>query len=97
MREKEARAQQTQTHSSASSQAPEPTHRHPESTYGSEIVQQDIDAADAQLQREFGKKSTAEQSAAVNLVHFALLNADLDVSPDKIGVLVDMLIVSLEC
>ena len=96
MREKESRARQTQTYSSASSQAPEPTHRHPASIHGSEIVQQDVDAADAQLQREFDKRSAAEQTAAMNLVHFAQMNTDLDINPDKIGTLIEMLIVRVD-
>ena len=96
MREKEAR--RTQTNSSASSQAPELMHRQPASAHESEGVQ-DVDAADAQLQREFDKRSSAEQAAALNLVHFAQapMNADLNINADKIGILIDMLIVSIKC
>lgn len=80
MRESETRTQ-TQTHSSASSQA-------------LENVQQDVDAVDAQMKREFGKRSAVEQTAAINLVHFAQMNTDLDINLDKFGVLIDTLIVS---
>ncbi|KAI9864136.1 MAG: hypothetical protein M1813_003453 [Trichoglossum hirsutum] len=78
VRESETRTQ-TQTHSSASSQA-------------LESVQQDVDAVDAQMKREFGKRSAVEQTAAINLVHFAQMNTDLDINLDKFGVLIDTLI-----
>ena len=93
MREKGAL--QNQINSSASSQVSELTHRQ---LAESDVVQ-DVDTADAQLQREFDKRSSTEQAAVLNLVHFAQtpMNTDLNIGFDKIGPLVHMLIVSAGC
>jgi hypothetical protein len=89
------RARQDQTNSSASSQASELAHGQP----AEPDIMQDVDTADAQLQREFDKRSSTEQAAVLNLVYFAQtpMNTDLNINPDKIGPLVHMLIVSIGC
>ena len=87
------RSQLDQTNSSASSQASELAHGQPAET----DVMQDVDTADAQLQREFDKRSSTEQAAVLNLVYFAQtpMNTDLNINPDKLGPLIHMLIVSV--